>query len=619
MKSKRQKIVTMALSLMAGLCIFAGAFGAVQAQATETSAYAFEGTQIIGAQARLDDKDGLRFVMEMNSADYAEYTKEGANYESGIIIIPKVLYTGELTLETESIQNAAFTDYTPKTVVNGDVTTYQFNAVLTGIPVYATEIAARGYVKSDDTVAYTDVKSCTLSYVASSLFGIYEEETSEYEKITQYVFGAYKEVTGEEVTDLSEIELGVSMNDANAIMLDNSTVAGYSNELKTNLDSILKIDYTTTDTDGIVGTDGKVPEALSTNNRIEVENGKVNAKARDTAAVKASACGGKTSETYYIKVLDTIIAETDAGYIATSETYKVESTNVQYALDGYYTSYPTGYANGTVGFWSYANLSYGTDGDDATVSFTVKTQHSTYIQSRLQYTKEGIGLLIANGYDKLVMHVKVSVSEDVLKTSAFNYTTSGTEGGDDFTESYRNYLDLYTANSYITSTNNNMGFVSAGNNSWANCGKIYVNEWTNIELPLQLIYDNYAQFTKNAASVNNSYETRSWPLFGIVNENYGATNNPTWERTISMKDFYVAKSDGTTETNPVDFSNPDILKDISWPNFYGNAQGLTQVGFKDGTVAGKTGRFLELCNTTRTYGSYNAYNSSENIRSQRYR
>ena len=181
---KRNKTKILALSLLASLCVGAGAglmaynaqtgSATITAKADSYGSVLFETVNTLkmeGAAVRVSgDTSGMRFTSSISQAEY-EALASKYTVTMGMLIIPANKLTGELSLTntTDSIKNVSTTNV-EELSIKGD--NYEFRAVLKDIPEtsFGRDIVGRGYITISDgteTVTYyTDDATRNIAYVA---------------------------------------------------------------------------------------------------------------------------------------------------------------------------------------------------------------------------------------------------------------------------------------------------------------------------------------------------------------------------------------------------------------------------------------------------------------------
>ena len=204
---KRNKTKILALSLLASLCVGAGAglmaynaqtgSATISAKADSYGSVLFETVSTLkmeGAAVRVSgDTSGMRFTSSISQAEY-EALASKYTVTMGMLIIPANKLTGELSLKntTDSIKNVSTTNV-EELSVKGD--NYEFRAVLKDIPEtsFGRDIVGRGYITISDgteTVTYyTDDATRNIAYVAYMASEV--DETSAYYQANNEVLVNY--------------------------------------------------------------------------------------------------------------------------------------------------------------------------------------------------------------------------------------------------------------------------------------------------------------------------------------------------------------------------------------------------------------------------------------------
>lgn len=593
LKTKKQKSIITLVAATALSCGMAIAFSANHTMVAKADT--FNSFTMAGAQLRVDDA-GLRFVMEMGADTYATYSKDSA-YTSGVLVIPEWLLGDEeleiVSDESLNYENIQFdAEYIPYATENA----YRFNAVLKGIPdtQYGTKLCARGYIMDDSgaVVAYTDTITRNVSYVASEYVDDYAEETAEYQNVESYIVKAYNSLTGENATSFEEMQMTLTMNDINTIMANNENGA-YSNEVKTVLEELFPVSYAVSEETENIAVDG--------------ETGIITANAKGVATVEATACCGKLSVSYDLTVMDNVLWNVGSGY--SNGVYK-EYANARDFFAAQMTIYANAQIAGKKSIIGTETVEYVEEkaGKANLVAYTTQVSN-LFLQPRLEYTKEEIKTLLDFGYDRLIIPVYVEVD-------SANIPAELTAGLD--------RMDVWTPNSKITDTDEKYCGYRGYNNQIAHYTQrsLFFNQWNDVTLSLQLIYDNYEEFTKHDVYASGS---PSWTLLSIQL----MTQNNQWvnfEKTFYFGNATVAQNTFVAETEAgyaIDFTAPDVLDKIVLAQQNATAAASTdfavgmygRVDVTSGTIAGKTGTFLTLTNIDYARGG--VYEQASNTASKR--
>lgn len=579
LKTKKQKSIITLVAATALSCGMAIAFSVNNT--TVAKADTFDSFTMAGAQLRVDDA-GLRFVMQMGADTYATYSKDSA-YTSGVLVIPEwLLGDDELEIvsdESLNYENIQFdAEYIPYSVENA----YRFNAVLKGIPdtQYGTKLCARGYIMdaNGEVVAYTDTITRNVSYVASEYVDDYAEETVEYQNVESYIVKAYNSLTGENATCFEDLQMKLTMNDINTIMADNDN-GEFSNEVKTVLEELFPIAYSVAE-----GTE---------NVSIDEETGVVTANAKGAAKIKASTCCGVLTASYDFTVMDNVLWNVGSGY--SNGVYK-EYANERDFFAAQMTIYANAHIAGKKSITTAETVEYVEEkaGKADLVAYTTKVSN-LFMQPHLEYTKKEIKTLLDFGYDRIIVPVYVEVD-------AANIPAEFTAGLD--------RMDVWTPNYRITDSNEKYCGYRAYNTQVAHYTQrsLFFNQWNEVTVSLQLLYDNYEEFTKHDVWADGS---PSWTLFSmqLMKQDNSACN---FTKTFYFGNIKVEKNTFVAETEAgyaIDFTAPDVLDKITYArqNVYdGDTNfGVGMYGRVDvtsGTIAGKEGTFLTLTNIDYTRG-----------------
>ena len=580
LKTKKQKSIITLVAATALSCGMAIAFSVNNT--TVAKADTFDSFTIAGAQLRVDDA-GLRFVMQMGADTYATYSKDSA-YTSGVLVIPEwLLGDDELEIvsdESLNYENIQFdAEYIPYSVENA----YRFNAVLKGIPdtQYGTKLCARGYIMdaNGEVVAYTDTITRNVSYVASEYVDDYAEETVEYQNVESYIVKAYNSLTGENATCFEDLQMELTMNDINTIMADNDN-GEFSNEVKTVLEELFPITYSVAE-----GTE---------NVSIDEETGVVTANAKGKATVEASTCCGVLTASYNLAVMDDILWNIGSGY--KNGEYKKYN-----APSDFYADQMMMYAKANINAKKYITtgelVEYVAEKEGKTDVLSYSTNNSNiFFQPHLEYTKEEIKMLLDFGYDRLTIPVYVEVDPS-------NIPEKYAAGLD--------RMDVWTPNYKITDTNEEYCGYPGYNKKISHYTQrsLMFNQWNQLSLSLQLVYDNYEEFTKYDLTATGA---RSWALFSVqLIEQGGSEVN--FAKTFYFGNIVLEKNNFVAESEKgyaIDITNPEVLDKIAFAkqnvvaaastDFYVAMYGQTSI--TEGTVAGKTGTFLTLTNVDYARG-----------------
>ena len=589
LKSRKQKsIVTLvvATALSCGMAI------AVSTQnPTVAKAEGFDSFTMLGAQLRVDDA-GVRFVMEMGADTYEQYSKDDA-YTSGVLVIPEWLL-GDNDLEVGSLdyEDIVFdTTYEAYAKDGG----YRFNAVLKNIPntEYDTKLCARGYIKDSEgeVVAYTDTITRNVSYVASEYVDDYAEETVEYQNVESYIVKAYNSLTGENATCFEDLQMELTMNDINTIMADNEN-GEFSNEVKTVLEELFPITYSVSE-----GTE---------NVSIDEETGVVTANAKGKATVEASTCCGVLTSSYDFTVMDNVLWNIGSGY--KNGEYKEYNEP-----SDFYADQMMMYAKANINAKKYITtgeqVEYVAEKAGKTDVLSYSTNKSNiFFQPHLEYTKEEIKMLLDFGYDRLTIPVYVEVdSSNIPEKYAVGLDR----------------MDVWTPNYRITNTNEEYCGYPGYNKKISHYSQrsLMFNQWNQLSISLQLVYDNYEEFTKYDLTATGA---RSWTLFSVQLIEQGGSE-VDFAKTFYFGNIVLEKNNFVAESEKgyaIDITNPEVLDKIAFvkqnvkaaasTDFYVGMYGQTSI--TEGTVAGKTGTFLTLTNIDYSRGGICDHLSSEKVR-----
>ena len=639
---KIKAVVTLSAIAMAVTCV-AIVGNTVTANAAEGTPYAFENTQVIGAQLRLDD-DGMRFVVEMSPEDYTAYSaskEEGAElkYSLGVLIIPSDLAGTELTWDTANKAYVEFSDEYKPAVVKKEVegvetiVGYRFNAVLKDIPEFARKITARPYIAYNGEYDYKNTIERNVSYIASEYFDDYTDSaTEEYAKIREYVYKAYNDYKGTEYASYDEFiaavaDFSVSMNDIDAIMLDGNN-GDYSNVLKSDLDELFNVDYTATSANATKG-------AVT----IDEETKAVTGETRGKVAINGSTLNGElTSSSYSVTVMD--------------ETALVQGA--YYGADGNYIDwagaksfYDHAYENLYQGLgMSFDHLQsaeyiteevYGRTGNSGKLTKVLPllqdNREQFYVQAAFEYSKEQLKMFLDNGYTMLSIPLYMEIdianlANDEANAAILQYNAE--------TGTYRNYLDLYVPTADLSADGASMAVNYNSYRAAVSYQRFFINQWQNVNVSLQVVYDNYDKLT--ALTANQT------ALFGILTGrgvNYGTIKDSSGVSyklnfNLYMDDITIGKiAHNTTDIatdaegnalrdengNPinlyVDLSDVtkagDMLLSTAYTNgWFGSAQLVSGTVFDKDTTA-TNGNYIMLGNGNLLYSaSYNSYTSHTN-------
>lgn len=640
MKVKKQLVATLSLAMLASVTM---GVSVMTKTASAEAGYTWDNTKIAGVQLRLDDA-GMRAVLQMDQTDYTEYTKAENTYTAGILYMPTLLVPDDgLKATTEYVAKAEFDDtYVAKKV--GDV--YHFNGVLKGIEEknYAIDLTMVGYVFDGTNYEYTDPVQRTVGGAAEAYLG--NEQVENQTAVKEYLYKYYNAAIAGTENDVANFDAlveklnaeTITMNDANAIMWDNSTT---DNQLSYSVADLFNVDYeafTKTTKYAIVEniTYGEAPVTID-------ENGKVSAKANAESApveIRATALNGAVNATYDLMVVDETITTITEGKFINTDIHSFDglglATEFNMGVFAHYTQWGkfgtnnVKYANyvANVSSVDYAKGEDAKDGVDA-VKMTGKsnawTTANLTMQYRLEYTKKQVKMLLDQGYEKLIVPLYLEVSDEVLNGNRTFVVTNdeGTVTGQ------KNWLDVITLNKNATGWNDDLIYYhgydasrfTADNHSIWDYQRLWANKWSNIEIPLQVVYDNYAQFTR-FANTSNTYAEKMFPLFQVL---FGGRGNGTgsFETTpfdmsmyfgnarvekgavISEEYIDLDGNDGYTFVSNNDYMLAQYATAANAPNIW---QKYGRVGLVRGEVNGKTsgnGAFICLSNTQSHIMSYN--------------
>ena len=646
-KMRKNVIATMALS--SALLVSVGLGYTLRASAEETNELA--SLTMLGAQLRVDGTDGMRFVMAMDEADYEKYSAN-EKLSVGVLIMPSNLIGADGVLDINDVNdvdgalNVAFAKDYKANLIDG---TYRFNAVLTGIESqnYTRDVMAVGYVAdaSGDEVVYTYTSAIErdITQVASVNLSDYDEETQadKYSAVSQYIVTAFNQARGTEYATLDDLvaaeplTLTMEGNEIACIMINNQVVAGYDNILSCNLADIFEISYSTESKNITVGDNGEV--SATGTQAYDTEKG------RGAATVTATALGGKLSASFDLTVIDEVIWDNEYGKVGSAwnnYNHEVDAddsaavTENQNQLKNFltgnlYCSNSTNFntntqsnanyiVNGDKGYYGAEDKAFIASGvengflqaGEQVFAYQNANGKQTY-RPRLVYTKEQIAYLMVQGYDRVVLPAYMEL--DTSNISASSFPAGLTR------------MDLWTVNqdlktiteepgvrrygfygsSYSTTVNKVTGYSNSA---------FYFNEWQNITISLQVIYDNYEKFDYST----NANKTEPWAMFSLLLTDYQNADLTSLGGTLYLGDMRVAKDTFVDEDTVngkyyIDYTNPDILNKITFAtkgsanatkynDFY--YQTVGEKGVYTGTVAGREGTFLALSNVDYASAGY---------------
>ncbi len=623
MKSIKLKLT----SLMGLFCLFVcGATTSLFAGKVfaEDTSYAFENTKIIGAQVRLDGTNALRYVIEMDDSDYQAYIAsqseekneseafvEQYQYQLGVLVFPtELLGSDELTTETTNVANKLFAlDYEPKKIQNdeGIVEKYNFNVALnlsSAEAQYAKDITARPYIQVTDrnktennvTITYLDSYNANSSKLASKFYAGDQENQTKY---LDYVLRAFNEVSGEECATLADLQAKVdfelALNDINTVLVG-ETVEGYSNTLNVNPNyaNILDIDIAVDD------------EFSSIDEKNVITGAKLG-----TSTVTASILGGEVSQSLNYDVFDSTVYKAgdllkyNSGVLERDEDGKIQrasSQTVKTVAGNQFGVFNNGNCRNKLYLESSNQFTLSEDfldsyegRDGSCFSATTTKNTDLYWNVALPYTQAQIKMLLDAGYVNVNVPMYVGVSEEDLTHYAFNYGEKKY-----FTLTTPNTLADQTADKYTTNDGSFYDHV--------NQGKIYVNEWTDIQVSLQYIYENYNKLGLTAGS--NTLDESRWNMFGIALGMYQDTSYSyvsTWgdsaaemSRTFTIGDITLTKEKTDVDEGVLNTSNADKIRTTFFAGDGNNDRRMTTLYTTSGTVNGRTaagGNFIALTNS----------------------
>ena len=610
--------------------------------------------EMLGAQLRIDGTHGVRFVMAMDEADYATYSAN-KDYSVGVLLMPSDLIGDDGVLDINDVndingaQQVSFDGYQPK-LIDG---TYRFNAVLTGIEAnnYTRDITAVGYLAdaSGEEVVYTYTEAIVrdVTRVASSNLGDYDEveQADKYESVATYILSAYNQTfetnyaTIDELVQAEPLKLTMDGNEIACIMMNNEVIEGYDNIINSNLSEFFDITYSTKSKN--IKVNAKTGEVTATGTQnYDEENGK------GAATVTATTLGGKLSAEFDLTVMDEVIWKNNYGKASNGSwggvineaspinTFLVNNMEPTSAFSFFATATSnTINTSGAKAYYTEEDTNevvveayekgFVKEGDK--VFAWTNTKGLQNYRPRLAYDKEQIAYLLAQGYDRVVIPVYMQVNAADIPTTfvnGINRTDLWVANQDlknlTVDAARRNY-SFYGATTTTVNKSGNSYKVEGYSNS-----SLYFNQWTNVTISLQVIYDNYDKFDYDNAA--NSVET--WALFSFNLCTAGRADIAIPNKTVYMGNMYVAKDtfvDEDVENGKyyIDYTNPDILNKVTFAtaakgtaatNYYVSTgfavQTIGEKGLYTGTVAGRTGSFLELTNVDYASGGIGGFTNN---------
>jgi len=195
-KSKIKSLVFLSVAFVLSLVlgIFTLSFGVKSVLGASTPA----DFDIAGMSLRYTDKgadEAVRFHVTMKAETYNATVAQGA--DSGVLIIPKSLLNGELTLSNTLAENCQFKKETWD--LNGSGL-YEARAVLTNIPAknYGTKLAVRAYYTINGKTTYSDTyDNGSLAAVAVAEKAAYPDKEGIDQLIADYATFDVKVTVGE--------------------------------------------------------------------------------------------------------------------------------------------------------------------------------------------------------------------------------------------------------------------------------------------------------------------------------------------------------------------------------------------------------------------------------------
>lgn len=592
------------------------------------------GTRISGAQLRLDEGTrGMRFVLEMNSADYTTYTSKRATTadvaDAGVLIMPtKGVPNGGLKVDTADVENIEFPDNYVATLDNG---VYNFYAVLTEIPEdkYQGSFTAVGYLYDGTNYIYTDPVERTVEFIAEDYLLTYGEG-SEKEDATklalsqEYVLDGYNAKADTDYASYDAMvealleSSSISFNEANAILFNDADGEQVKAELS--ITDYFDVKYEVIADDGVYKT---APITVTQKGLVEVVEGQ-----RGTATVKASILNGTVAESVRVTVADETLMGIGEGlsHYASSGYAKTENTTFTYnnntpndKTDDRQVNNAVNYgynhlkvantisdskASGNVLSSAYAtdktNLSWvnevaGQSVDALKWHVPVGMMKHFAMNFDFDYNKETIKMFLDAGYDRIILPIYAQIDEDTLATSEqFN----GAWGTVDFltvSTPNKKFAKMYQSNPTGRIDVQNAGFSIADARDVYGAktiSRIYFNQWANVQIDLQVFYDCYeAFFNSGSFSDSSAQERLGQTLLSFYNVAKNGTLIEDYAMDLYFGNIKVSKAKTTVTEGYLDLTAVDagIVNANNGYHVAGTTQALKANAAFAGGTSGKAG------------------------------
>jgi len=595
MKKNHRKNLIALLSLLALTGIGAGSTIAKSnvSAATNSTPVFGAGTRISGAQLRLDEGTrGMRFVLEMNSADYEAYkTKRVATTEqadAGVLIMPtNAVGNDGLNINTADVENIEFADDYVATLDNG---VYNFYAVLTEIPedTYQGSFTAVGYLYDGTNYIYTDPVERTVEFIAEDYLLTYGEgsdkaDATKLQCSQDYVLDGYNAKADTDYASYDAMvealleNSSISFNEANAILFNDRDGEKLNAELSQN--DYFDVKYEVIADDGVYK---EAPITVTESGLVEVVEG-----LRGTATVKASILNGTVAKSLRVTVADETLMGigeglshyASSGYAKTANTTVVLDNNktpddpsddktvhnaVNYSLNHLKVAnnISGSAATGNILSSAYAtnrtNISWVNEVAGESVNalkwnVPVGMMKHFAMNFDFDYNLETIEMFLKAGYDRIIIPIYAQIDENTLAT---NKTFNGTHGVVDYltvSTPNKKFAAMYTSNPTGRIDVQNAGFSIADARDVYGAktiSRIYFNEWTNVQIDLKVFYDCYEAFFNNGSfsDVLASERTGQTLLsFYSVSKNQALIED--YEMDLYFGNIKVSKAAKTTVTD----------------------------------------------------------------------
>ena len=666
MKKNHRKNLIALLSLLALTGIGAGSTIAKSnvSAATNSTPVFGAGTRISGAQLRLDEGTrGMRFVLEMNSADYEAYkTKRAQTTEqadAGVLIMPtNAVENDGLNINTDDVENIEFADDYVATLDNG---VYNFYAVLTEIPAYTYQgsFTAVGYLYDGAKYIYTDPVERTVEFIAEDYLLTYGEgsdkaDATKLQCSQNYVLDGYNAKNAKADSEYESYESyeamvealleesKISFNKANAILFNDKD--GEKLNAKLSQNDYFDVKYEVIADDSVYK---EAPITVTESGLVEVVEG-----LRGTATVKASILNGTIAKSLRVTVADETLMGIGeglshyeaSGYVKTANTTVVYDNNktpddpsddktvhnaVNYGLNHLKVAnnivdskasgniLSSGYAT------DYTNLSWVNEVAGESVNalkwhVPVGMKKHFAMNFDFDYNYDTIAMFLAAGYDRIILPIYAQIDENTLATSEqFN----GDWGTVDFltvSTPNKKFAKMYESNPTGSLNVQSAGFSIADARDVYGAktiSRIYFNEWTNVQIDLQVFYDCYEVFFNNGSfSDSSAQEILGQTLLSFYNVAKNGTVIKDYEMDLYFGNIRLSKAQTTVTDGYLNLSAVDagIVNANNGYHVAGTEQALkANAAFAGGTsqIAGWDGYGLNRGIVTPYFGKINGETS----------